>query len=40
MTAISSVGNLSVNMLPGATKLATTAAAVDTLQTTVRPVGQ
>lgn len=37
MTAISSVGNLSVNMLPGATKLATTAAAVDTLQTTVTP---
>ena len=33
MTAISSVGNLSVNTLPGATKLATTAAAVDTLQT-------
>ncbi|MGR2857026.1 hypothetical protein FY046_13410 [Erwinia sp. 1181_3] len=33
MTVISSVGNLSVNTLPGATKLATTAAAVDTLQT-------
>ncbi|MFK8260328.1 hypothetical protein ACFL9S_21390 [Erwinia sp. AnSW2-5] len=37
MTVISSVGNLSVNTLPGATKLATTAAAVDTLQTTVTP---
>lgn len=40
MIAISSVGNLSVNTLPGATKLSTTAAAVDTLQTTVTPSTQ
>lgn len=40
MTAISSVGNLSVNTLPGATKLTTTAAAVDTLQTTITPSTQ